>query len=302
MNYGFTPWCWVLLFLLVLIPQETRALTPLICTTRADAVAVVAAACQLAVDCRFELGTGTGALTLGTWDVFLTEQTQLLSDSATGVLPLDARKYFWPENYITLPLMAYDDTSMAAVDCSVIASNPQTDLTDAVFMLLDTINKYLRYVSQTGQCADVNELALWNNDTGTPTIVCQCAPGKVCTMGNTLQDGLMNVVGIMVLIMALGVFLFVVITGPIMIVQAQRLSAQTEVLRLELEALRHQKQEVEEDEEGEEGIKLESKGFLFGQEARSRATNNNNMNNLNVGLSLMNSKLLFDNEIEMTAM
>lgn len=132
---------------------------PLICTLRSDAVAVVAAACQLVVDCRYELGSGVNALPLTSWDVLLTVQSALLSDSATAVLQMDARRYFIPEWYMTLPLMAYDDTSMDAVDCAPIAAAPQTELTAAVFELLDALSKYQRYVSDAAKCADVNQVS-----------------------------------------------------------------------------------------------------------------------------------------------
>ncbi len=70
------------------------AIVPLVCTQRADAVAVIAAACQVAVDCRFELGTGTGALTLGTWDVFLTQDVHLMTNDETTPDPLVLYRVF----------------------------------------------------------------------------------------------------------------------------------------------------------------------------------------------------------------
>ncbi len=114
---------------------------------------------------------------------------------------------------------------MDAVDCAVIASNPQTMLTDAVFQLLDTISKYLRYISDAAQCADINQLALWNNDSGTPTIVCQCAPGKVCNLGNDNLDTLLAVVGILTVIIALALLAFQGVTTPMSLVEAKRLRA-----------------------------------------------------------------------------
>ena len=133
------------------------------------------------------------------------------------------RYSFWPEQYVTLPLLVYDNTSMDAVDCAIIASNPQTNLTDAVFQVLDTISKYLRYISDTAQCADINQLALWNNDSGTPTIVCQCAPGKVCNLGNDNLDTLLAVVGILTLIAALGLLVFEGVTSPMSLVEARKI-------------------------------------------------------------------------------
>jgi hypothetical protein len=213
---------WVLLFLLLLL-EHVNTTAQLVCTQRADAVAVVAAACQVVVDCRFELGSGAGSLPLPNWDVFLTTQTGLMSDNATTVNANDARRYFIPEYYITLPLLAYDNTSMDAVDCSIIAANPQTNLTDAVFMLLDTVSKYLRYVSDVAQCSDINELSIWSNDTGTPTVICQCAPGKICLQGNSLLDTLLGVIGILVIVVALGLTVYVVVTTALDLIRAARL-------------------------------------------------------------------------------
>lgn len=191
----------VLLLLCLCIYQAGATITPLVCTLESDAVAVVAAACQVVVDCRFEFGTGANALSLSAWDVLLTTQAQLLSPSATEVLPQDARKYFIPVWYIVLPLMAYDPLSVDAVDCAPIAAAPQTDLPDAVFALLDTLSKYQRYVSDTSKCSDINQIGIWTNASGTPGISCQCAPGKVCTLGNTTLDSLIGVVAIMVAIL-----------------------------------------------------------------------------------------------------
>jgi len=146
-----------------------------------------------------------------------------MTDDETQPDPQDARYSFWPAQYVTLPLLVYDNTSMDAVDCAIIASNPQTNLTDAVFQVLDTISKYLRYISDTAQCADINQLALWNNDSGTPTIVCQCAPGKVCNLGNDNLDTLLAVVGILTLIAALGLLVFQGVTSPMSLVEARRL-------------------------------------------------------------------------------
>jgi len=212
-----------LIFAFFFLASTVTAFTPLVCTTRADAVAVVAAACQVVVDCQFELGSGAGALPLPNWDIFLTWQTGLLSDSAITATVKDARRFFWTEYYITTPLLAYDNTSMDAVDCSVIAANPQTNLTDSVFMLMDTINKYLRYVSDHSRCSDINELTIWSNETGEPEVVCQCAPGKICAQGNDTQDAILNVSAILADIFIVGMSLYLLVVLPYALVQARRL-------------------------------------------------------------------------------
>ncbi len=212
----------LLLVLCLLLPLTALTLTPLICTTRSDAVAVVAAACQVVVDCRSELGSGPNALPLTSWDVLLTTQSGLLSDSGTVPLTNDARRYFIPEWYITLPLMAYDAASMDAVDCAPIAAAPQTDLTDAVFALLDALSKYQRYVSNAAKCADVNQVALWTNATGTPAIVCQCAPGKVCSLGNDTPDAILQVAGIFIIVLGLAFVAFSVVSTALALYRSTR--------------------------------------------------------------------------------
>jgi hypothetical protein len=213
-----------LVFLSVFLAATTTytPIPPLVCTTKADAIAVVAAACQLVVDCRFELGSGANALPLTSWDVLLTVQSGLVSNSSTVPLANDARYSFTDEWYILLPLMAYDNTSVDAVDCSTIANNPQTNLTAPVFNLLDALSKYIRYMSVLAKCPDVNQIPLWSNASGTPKISCQCVPGKVCSIGSTTSDTILQVAGIFLMVLALVFAAYSMVTNALTLRHSKR--------------------------------------------------------------------------------
>jgi hypothetical protein len=202
---------------------------PLICSSRTDAVALVAGACALQLDCRYELGTAaTTILSLSEWDTLLTTQTHLLASDYSAADPDDARLMFTAPAYVTLPLLAYDpgNVSSEAVDCAALLQASEADpdaalVPDPVFDVLDTLSKYQHYVSAQSQCPDDNEVWTWANTTTLgPRLVCQCAPGKVCTSGNATVSSILAVIGIFVAVLILGLLLFAVVTVPMLLRKA----------------------------------------------------------------------------------
>jgi hypothetical protein len=224
------------LFLLVGVVGVNAAITPLICTTRADAVALIAGACELKLDCRYELGSakaGNG-LSLDEWDVLLTDQAHLLSASYTDVDPEDAR-YRWDyPAYITDPLVSYDPANLSgsAVDCAALLQASQVDpdaalVPDAVFEVLAVVSKFQRDASESAQCSDVNEVWVWTNATGTPKYSCQCAQGKVCEANSATVSSVVGAVGIFVAVLALGLVVFEIVVGSLALRQAGAMEART---------------------------------------------------------------------------
>lgn len=216
----------LLLLALALAGAGAAPSPPLVCTARADAVALVEGACPLRLDCRYQFGAdATLVLSLAEWDTLLVQQTALLSDDPAAVLSDDMRFRYLAAPYVTLPLMAYDpgNTSGAAVDCAVLLQASLLDpgaalIPDQVFAVLSWLGQYEYFESPSAQCPDDNDVFTWVNTTSAgPAIVCQCAPGKICTAGNATVSTIMVVVGILACALILGLFLFVVVTAPLML-------------------------------------------------------------------------------------
>lgn len=188
---------------------------PLVCTLRSDAVAVVAAACNIRVDCHFEWMLPAPGLSLAAWDTLLVVQTQLISPSATTPAPGDARRMFTTPNYVTLPLVAYDNTSMDAVDCAPIAAAYQTLTPPSVFALMDALGTWETYVMQENQCPDDNHIGVYSNSTGNQTIICLCAPGKLCDVDPTTLNSLVMVCAIILVVVILAIAAFVFISNSL---------------------------------------------------------------------------------------
>jgi hypothetical protein len=188
------------------------AAPPLVCSARADAVALVAAACPHFVYCAFEFG----ALAPAAWDIYLVEQTELLSPSATLVLPHDARRKNAPPALLTAPLLAFNAADAAAVDCAALATAVAADagaVPAAVVALLAVLSQDQQYTGEEAQCADVNEVALYTNVTGVREVRCLCAPGKVCDAGAPVVATLLEVVGIITVVLAIALALYAVVSG-----------------------------------------------------------------------------------------
>lgn len=220
-----------LLVLFLLFLSVVRG-APLVCTTETDAVALIAHSCQLLLNCRAELGTGDDALSTDAWGVLLTEQSCLLSTNATTATDCDSRLLFMDAVYVTQPLVAYDNTSLDAVDCNAILecniASPEDSLVPVqVFDLLNELSVYMWYASDTSNCPEDNHLAHWTNVTGTPEIVCQCAPGKVCEASNVAVSSFLVFTGIFACVLALAMTLFVVVTTSMALWQAARLMSPT---------------------------------------------------------------------------
>jgi hypothetical protein len=220
-----------LLVLFLLILGVARG-APLVCTTETDAVALIAHSCQLLLNCRAELGTGEDALATEAWVVLLTEQACLLSANATAATDCDSRLLFMDAVYVTQPLVAYDNTSLDAVDCNAILecniASPEGALIPVqVFDLLNALSVYTWYASDTSSCPEDNHVAHWTNVTGTPEIVCQCAPGKVCEASNVAVSSFLVFTGIFACVLALAMTLFVVVTTSMALWQAARLMSAT---------------------------------------------------------------------------
>jgi hypothetical protein len=220
---------WSILLLLLLGAAVAAPSPALVCSARADAVALVAGACALQLDCRYELGADANAvLSLAEWDTLLTMQTHLLASDYATVDPSDARFMFTAAPYVTLPLLAYDpgNTSGVSVDCAALLQASELDpeaalVPDQVFDVLDTLSKYQHYVSPQAQCPDDNEVWTWSNTTTLgPRLVCQCAPGKVCTSGNATVSSILAVIGIFVAVLIFGLLVFTVVTVPMLLRKA----------------------------------------------------------------------------------
>lgn len=190
---------------------------PLVCTLRSDAVAVIAAACSVRVDCHFEWMLPPPGLSLAAWDTLLVIQTQLISPSATTPTSGDARRMFTTPNYVTLPLVAYDNTSLDAVDCAPIAAAPQTLIPPSVFVLIDALGTWQRYVMQENQCPDDNHIGIYSNATGNQTIICVCAPGKLCDVDPTVINSLVSVCGIIAVVIIVVLALYIIICDSLIL-------------------------------------------------------------------------------------
>ncbi len=189
---------------------------PLVCTERTDAVALIAAACQQLVNCRFDFGAGDAALSLSAWDVLLTEQSGLLSYAATTVLENDARLDFTlNQSLITTPLMAYDADDGGAVDCGALIPTVGASLPVTVVAAINVLSLYQNYMSDVAHCPDVNQVPLWTNASGVPTISCQCAPGKTCEAGNANVSALVGLISIFLVVIASALTVFVMVTSTI---------------------------------------------------------------------------------------
>ena len=203
---------------------------PLVCTERSDAVAVVAAACSIRVDCDFEWLRPTPLSALA-WDTLLVTQTELISPSATAPGANDVRFMFTLPNYVTLPLVAYDNMSLDAVDCAPIAAAPQTLVPPSVFSLIDALSTWERYDLQTNQCPDDNYVGIYSNASGNATIVCVCAPGKLCEVDPVTLNSLLSVTAIIAVVSILAMALNDIISGAIKLRWLYRLKRR--VARLE---------------------------------------------------------------------
>lgn len=189
------------------------AFPPLICTTRPGAVLTAAAACQHLVDCRFEFGAGAAALPPAGWDVLLTTQTGLISANASAVASNDVRFLSYPSSVMTtaLPLLAYDPTSVDAVDCDTLAVAVATDPTlvpASVWFALTALVVHQTHASEDQACADLNEIPVLDNTTEPATVQFLCAPGKMCNMGNAWIYDLVAAVAIIVLVFVVVEFIF----------------------------------------------------------------------------------------------
>jgi len=238
----------LLLFFLWALGVFAAPPVPTICSSRADAVALVAGACDLQLDCRDELGSkATAVLSLAEWDTLLTTQTHLLSADYAAIDPLDSRFKFTAAPYLTLPLLAYDpgNVSTEAVDCAALLQASEDDPDAAlvphpIFDVLDALSKYQRYVSPQSRCSDDNEVRTWSNTTTFgPRLVCQCAPGKVCTSGNATVSSVLVVAGIFIAIIILALFAFSIVTVPMLLAKAEKLDRRLDYLlnKKELELL-----------------------------------------------------------------
>jgi hypothetical protein len=153
-----------------------------------------------------------------------------LSDYAT-VDPSDARFKYTAAPYITLPLLAYDpgNTSTEAVDCAALLQASEADpeavlVPDAIFDVLAACVKYQHYESNQAQCPDDNEVWTWANTTTLgPHLVCQCAPGKVCTSGNATVSGILSATVIFLAVIILALTGFTIVINPMLLRKAERL-------------------------------------------------------------------------------
>jgi len=213
----FLPGLFFVLFLL-LAPCVPAAFPPVVCSSRAGAVALVAAACQLRVHCRYEFGANTAALPLAGWDLVLVNQTGLLSPTVGLVTASDTRRRDWAASTLTAPLLVHAETDASALDCEMLAitlaaTRDATLVPDTLWVVIDTLVAFQHYSMDANQCADLNEIPVWDRSTAEPTLQWLCAMGKTCHVESSGRDEAVLVIAILVLAGAVLFIIYGIVSG-----------------------------------------------------------------------------------------
>jgi len=194
----------LLLLLVVALLLGARAQTPLVCLTADGALALVAGACRVHVACRFALDVPRMDAAPGAWARLLIDQLGLLAPSAAAALPHDARAQFWDDAaWRAAPLLAADAGDPAARACAngTLDGAPLADdpaALAAVLLALDTLVMSQWLDSAEAVCPDPNSYPVIDNSTGVPAVRCVCAPGKTCSVGTDIDQGLFWAIAILV--------------------------------------------------------------------------------------------------------
>ena len=196
------------LVLVLLVCAGARA--TLVCSTRADALALAAAAIGQASDARFFLGRiSPHALTNpAELDALLTNELHVLvASNATGLIAAsddDVRQLYSPDAWVAYAPMA---VAASGGNCSLLIASLATGPPPAeVRDMLSAIVSYGALLATDRTCDGANEVPVRSNSTG--VYACACADGRVCAASLSVTTMLETTVAIMLLVaIILGILL-----------------------------------------------------------------------------------------------